>query len=219
MIDSFVAQQFRHVAVRNLLGETFRDRGLADARFTDQDRIVFRSPAKHLNDALDFIAATDHRIKLVLFRQVSQITTKRAERRGFDIFLGRLTAFLGFRRCEIRIEFFENLVARPLDIDFETLENTRGDAFAFAQKPKQNVFGADVGMIERFGFLAGEGEHFFTRGVYGIFPTIFVSGPEPTCFSTSMRTVSRSSPIFCRTFTATPCPSLISPSSRCSVPT
>ena len=45
------------------------------------------------------------------------------------------------------------------------------------------------------------------------------SGPEPTCFSTSIRTVSRSSPIFWSTLTATPWPSLISPSRRCSVPT
>src|ERR1043166_760878 len=50
-------------------------------------------------------------------------------------------------------------------------------------------------------------------------PIIFWSGPVPTCFSTSMRTVSRSRPSFCKTFTATPCPSLISPSNRCSVPT
>src|SRR5260370_4980884 len=50
-------------------------------------------------------------------------------------------------------------------------------------------------------------------------PIIFCSGPVPTCLSTSMRTVSRSRPIFCRTLTATPCPNLIRPSKRCSVPT
>ena len=33
---ALVAQQFRHVAVGNFLGETFRDRGLAHARFADQ---------------------------------------------------------------------------------------------------------------------------------------------------------------------------------------
>src|SRR5215468_8599097 len=48
---------------------------------------------------------------------------------------------------------------------------------------------------------------------------MFVSGCEPTCFSTCTRTRSRSSPIFCKTLTATPCPSLIRPSKRCSVPT
>jgi len=60
---------------------------------------------------------------------------------------------------------------------------------------------------------------FLTRGVYGMFPIMLVSGCEPTCFSTSIQTLSRSSPIFCSTLTATPCPSLISPSKRCSVPT
>ena len=56
---------------------------------------------------------------------------------------------------------FRDFVARPLDIDFQTLEHARGDAFAFAQKSEQNVFGADVGMIERLCFLAGERENFF----------------------------------------------------------
>ena len=47
---------------------------------------------------------------------------------------------------------------------------------------------------------------------------IFWSGRVPTSFSTAMRTVSRSMPMPCNTLTATPCPSLIRPSSRCSVP-
>ena len=64
-----------------------------------------------------------------------------------------------FGRREIRIELLQNFVARPLDIDFETLQNARGDAFAFAQKAEQNVLGADVGMIERLRFLAGEREN------------------------------------------------------------
>jgi hypothetical protein len=50
---------------------------------------------------------------------------------------------------------------------------------------------------------------FLTRGMY-VFPINL-------CLR--MRTLSRSSPILCSTLTATPCPSLISPSKRCSVPT
>ena len=64
-------------------------------------------------------------------------------------------------RREIRIEFFQNFVARPFDIEFEALQHSRRDALAFAQQPEQNVFGADIGMIERLGFLAGKREHFF----------------------------------------------------------
>src|SRR6266571_5160854 len=50
-------------------------------------------------------------------------------------------------------------------------------------------------------------------------PDSFSSGPVPTCFSTSSRTASRSSPIFPSTATAVPCPSRINPRRRCSVPT
>ena len=66
-----------------------------------------------------------------------------------------------FRGREIRIELFEYLVARAFDVDFETLQDSRSDSLAFAQKSKQNMFRADVRMIERLGFLARERQHFF----------------------------------------------------------
>src|SRR6266404_6642949 len=47
---------------------------------------------------------------------------------------------------------------------------------------------------------------FLARGVYGMFPTIFVPGFGLACFSTFMRTLSKSIPIFCCTLTAPPCP-------------
>src|SRR6266404_335808 len=39
--------------------------------------------------------------------------------------------------------------------------NARGHAFAFPEQAKQNVFGADVRVIERLGFLSGERQNFF----------------------------------------------------------
>ncbi len=59
-------------------------------------------------------------------------------------------------------------------------------------------------MIERLGFLAREGEDLLHARRVRDVADIFVSGPLPTCFSTSMRTVSRSRPSFCSTLTATP---------------
>ena len=53
--DFLVAQQFRHIAVGDFLRETFDDRGLADAGFAEQHRIVFRAAAEDLDDALDFV--------------------------------------------------------------------------------------------------------------------------------------------------------------------
>ena len=87
------------------------------------------------------------------------------KRRRLYIFLSTrrfaVAFLLRFRRREIRIELLQNFIARPLDIDFQTLQNARRHAFTFAQKSEQNVFGPDIGMIQRFRFLARERENFF----------------------------------------------------------
>ena len=62
---------------------------------------------------------------------------------------------------EIRVEFFEDFVAGALDVDFEALEDACGDAFTLAQQAEEDVFGADVRMVEALGLLAGQREHFF----------------------------------------------------------
>ncbi len=119
----FSRKQFRHVAARNLLRQTLRNRCLAHTGFTDENRIVLGSPAQHLDHALDFVVAADHRIEFPLLGELGQVAAKRPQRRCLDILLrGRLTRFgLGFRRREIWIELLQNLVARPLDIDFQAL--------------------------------------------------------------------------------------------------
>src|SRR4249919_1338814 len=49
------AQALGHFAVDDALRQTFDDRGLADAGFTDQHRIVFRAPLQHLDSAANFL--------------------------------------------------------------------------------------------------------------------------------------------------------------------
>jgi hypothetical protein len=46
----------------------FRDRGLADARLTDQHRVVLGPPRQHLHGAADFLVAADDRVDLALPR-------------------------------------------------------------------------------------------------------------------------------------------------------
>ena len=65
-----------------------------------------------------------------------------------------------FGRGEIRVEFLQDFVAGALDIDFQILEHAGSHAFAFAQQAQQDVLGADVGVVERLGLLAGERQHF-----------------------------------------------------------
>ncbi len=85
--DFLVAQEFRHVAVRDLLRETFDDRGLADAGFADEHRIVLRAAAEHLNDALDFVVPADHRIDFAFLREFGEVAAKGAQRRRLDVLL------------------------------------------------------------------------------------------------------------------------------------
>ena len=66
--DSLVLQSFRHVAADNALRQTFDDRGLTDAGFADEHRIVLGAPRKHLDHAADFFVAPDHRVQLALRR-------------------------------------------------------------------------------------------------------------------------------------------------------
>ena len=151
---------------RNFLRQSFHDRGFANASFTEQHRIVFCAPAEHLDDALDFVFPANHRIELVLLRQISQITPECTQGRRFYILFpatraaGGLVRF-SFRGREIWIEFLQNFIARPLDIDLEALQHARRYALTFAQQSQQNVFGPDIGMIQRLGFLPGQREHFF----------------------------------------------------------
>src|SRR5439155_560710 len=111
------------------------------------------------------IAPTNYGIEFSLPRQFGQVTPKCAQCWSLDIFFRRLATFLlRFSRREVWVKFFKNLVAGAFNIEFETLEHSGSDAFAFAQKPKQNMFRADVGMIERLGFLTRERQYFFDPG-------------------------------------------------------
>ena len=52
-------QDFRHVALDDALGQSFRDGGLADARIADIQRVVLGAAAEDLDGALDFQIAAD----------------------------------------------------------------------------------------------------------------------------------------------------------------
>ena len=82
--DALVPQNFRHIARRDFLRETFDDGGFSNARFTEQNRIILRPTAEDLNDALDFVFASDDRIHVAFARDFRQVAAKRLERGRFD---------------------------------------------------------------------------------------------------------------------------------------
>ncbi len=118
-----------------------------------------------MNDALDLIGTTNHRIEFAFTRLLGEIAAIGFESRGFA---GGLAAWagLGGNRVafligsEIRIEFLENFIAGALDVYLEIFQNAGGDALALAEQTEKNVLGTDIGVLQAFGFLAGKGEDF-----------------------------------------------------------
>ncbi len=73
---------------------------------------------------------------------------------------------LALRAREVRVEFLEDLIAGALDVDAEGFEDPGGHALPFAEESEQDVFRADIRMIEGLCLLAGEGEDLLhARGV------------------------------------------------------
>src|SRR5688572_12583641 len=92
--DLLVLQAFRDVAADNALGKAFDDGGLADAGFTDQDRIVLGAARQDLDDAAHFFVAADHRIELALARELGEIAAVLLQRfvLAFRILIGHALA-------------------------------------------------------------------------------------------------------------------------------
>ena len=82
-------ERLGHVALDDALREPFDNRGLADTRLADQNRIVFGAAGQHLDGAPDLFVSADHRIELVLPRLFGEIAR---------VFLERVIALLGRRR-------------------------------------------------------------------------------------------------------------------------
>ncbi len=77
---------FRHFAVDNTLCQTFNNRGLAHAWFTNKNRIVLGATLQYLDGATNFIITTNHRIELALFGTLGKVN---------GIFLQRLALLFG----------------------------------------------------------------------------------------------------------------------------
>ncbi len=61
--DALVGQERRHVAIGDALGEAFHNGGFADARFADQNGIVFGAAAQNLDHTFELVIASDQRIQ------------------------------------------------------------------------------------------------------------------------------------------------------------
>ena len=84
----FTLEAFRHFTVDNALCEPFDNGGLADTRLANQHGVVLGASLQHLNDAADFVVATDHRVELAHACPLGQIDCVFLE--GFALAFGFL---------------------------------------------------------------------------------------------------------------------------------
>ena len=101
--DRLVLQPLGDVAAHDALGEALHDRGLADARVADQDRVVLRLARQDLDHAADLGVAADHRIHLPGARLRDQVA---------PVLLERLVG-------DLRVRAGDSLVAAHLGQDLE----------------------------------------------------------------------------------------------------
>ena len=74
-----VAQHGRHVAIGDAQREAFDDRRLADARLTDENRIVLPTTKKNVDHLPDLEVAAEDRIDLSLLGALGEVDRVRIE--------------------------------------------------------------------------------------------------------------------------------------------
>ena len=98
-IHDGILQDFRHIALRDAIGQAFGDGRLAHARLADEQRIVLAAAAQDLDHAVDFFLAADQRVDLAFGSGLVQVLRELVERAFLRLALDRRVfhAFGGFR--------------------------------------------------------------------------------------------------------------------------
>ena len=151
-INLFASQILRDVAVDDPVRDSFGDGRFADARFADQDRVVFGSPRQDLQYPPDLLVPADHRVEFAfagLFVQVDRVFAERVVLLLAGLAVdGRTFAQLFDRRDQF---FFgrAGVFQQPSGLPF------------FGDDTEQQVFDRGVFVAERFreirGFLNDRG--------------------------------------------------------------
>ena len=134
------------------MGQALGDGRLAHAGLADQGRVVLRLAAEDLDDPLDLLLATDHRVELARARGFGQIDAQRIDGRGLGAALRLLRRP---DRGRLRQDA-DDLVADLVEVHAKRLEDARGDALALADQAEEQVFGPDVVVAEAARLVDGQ---------------------------------------------------------------
>ena len=162
-VDLLVLQRLGHVALDDVLRQAGHDRGLADAGLADEDGVVLRAARQDLHHALDLLLAPDDRVELALARGLGEVLAELVEdqraRRRLAAGAGGRGAGRGRLLALEAAEQLDDLLADPVEVGAELLQDLGGDALALADQAEQDVLGADVGVAELERLAQRELEH------------------------------------------------------------
>ncbi len=148
--DALVFQTFGDVAAHDALREAFDDCGLADAGVADEHGIVFGAAREHLDDAANFVVASDHRIEFSAFGFEREIAPVPFERfvRAFGILAGH--ALIATHVAQRGEQF---VLGDP------GVAEQRSDGAAGLRHRKEHVFDRRVIVLQRARFALGRVHH------------------------------------------------------------
>jgi len=147
--EPLVREEMRDVAVDDLLGEPFDDRGLPDARFADEHGVVLGPAAEHLLHALDFDVAPHERIEVVLHRRFREIAAE----------LGEQRRFLHSRQRGLLVQQRDDVFAHGVEPHPLFHEDGRRNRTLLTKDAQQQMLGTDVVVEQAIGLFRRKLQH------------------------------------------------------------
>ena len=145
--ELLVLETLGHVAAHDALGEPLGDGGLAHAGFANEHGVVLGATGQHLDDATDFLVATNDRIELALAGAFGEIARELLQR--LILLLGALVGDLV--RAAHQLEGVEQRLTMGTDAG----EHAGAVGALGIGERQQQVLGAHVLVAERLGFTLG----------------------------------------------------------------
>jgi len=150
-----VEQLIGHLAAGDPLGQPFNDGCFAHTGVADQRRVVLGAAGEDLDDPLDFGFAADHGVKPAGARSFGQVQPQ-----GVDV--GGLA--LGGLRCgdpgRNLLQHLQDAAPHLIGVRADVVQDAAGHAVPSVQQAEQQVFRADIAVIQPARFVHGVFQRF-----------------------------------------------------------
>ena len=149
--DPLALELLGDVAVDDALGDALDDRGLADARLTDEHGVVLGAARQHLEGLVDLVVAAHHRVQLAGPRLRGQVDAELVEGRGAGV--GVVAATGATLPAARALTTGRGGALQRLRGDALGAERAAHRAVVVRGQREHDVLGADVAGAERAGDL------------------------------------------------------------------